>query len=384
MKCKYVRLGFSKFISALLLVFYPSLLWAEPVRSVDKVEIKNIWAHDNLVAWEVAPYDTMKRSSEERAKMLKRLGLKHYAYLSSSYELDTKEDVTISQHNVDAEIEAMQNHGINIKAWYFWFNADDPAEVPKIRATFESFQRHNIRPQIWVTHSYAYWPQTPEEWAELLPEGVSWPDTMEAQHNISPEQWPALKKAYEYVEANNTPKTPAEREQRIKQEAERIYKLVKLASQYGCKVNIYSHRGWFGVIDNQLAILERLKEMGVTDVGMVYNFSHSRSQFHDDTKTFPQLWEKMKPYVVAVNVVGLSGEGEFGGGGYPSQGDYELDMMRTIQNSGWSGAIGVLGAVQMDTEVVLKKAMRGMDWIAAELKQPGSGGLRPVFFEPEK
>jgi len=33
----------------------------------------------------------------------------------------------------------------------------------------------------------------------------------------------------------------------------------------------------------QVAIIERLKTLGVTDVGIVYNFSHARDELHDDT-----------------------------------------------------------------------------------------------------
>src|SRR5260221_14478011 len=45
--------------------------------STTLAEPNNLWAHDNLVAWEAAPYDSIKRSPDERAQMFERLGIKH-------------------------------------------------------------------------------------------------------------------------------------------------------------------------------------------------------------------------------------------------------------------------------------------------------------------
>jgi hypothetical protein len=126
--------------------------------------------------------------------------------------------------------------------------------------------------------------------------------------------------------------------------------------------------------ENQLAIIARLKEMGVTDVGMVYNFSHARDELHDDSKNFPALWKQIKEHVVAVNITGMHWEGQEV---YPSQGDSELEMMRTIQESGWKGHIGLIAEKGGDAEVTLKNYMIGLDWLAAELKHPGSGGNPP-------
>ena len=92
---------------------------------------------------------------------------------------------------------------------------------------------------------------------------------------------------------------------------------------------------------------------------------------------FPKLWKRIQPYVVAVNVTGMGPIGQIV---YPSQGGHELDMMRTVQESGWRGPIGIIAEGSTpggDSEVNLKNAMRGLDWLAAELKQSGGGGVRP-------
>lgn len=360
---------------------------AEPGRR-DPPSPGSLWARENLVPWEAAPLDTKKRYPEERAEMFEHLGLRHYAYLSSTDPWDSKNDVNISQHEVESEIEAMQRHGIDILAWYFWVNTNHPAEVPKVRETLESFKRHRIHPQIWMAHSFAYYPKTPDDWARFVPlkfADLAWARTshlpvfIQQYGRLTAEEKGKLEKIYsgaiKNIETDNYPKTPREREERVQREADRIQALVKLAAPYDCRVNIYNHRGWFGMMDNELAILQRLEELGVKDVGLVYNFSHSRDAFHDDSKDFPQLWEKIKPHVVTVNIAGLYGSEVVG---LPSQGDRELAMMRVIQESGWKGPVGVLAAGFDDMEVVLRDALRGVDWLSAELERAGSGGPPPL------
>jgi hypothetical protein len=339
----------------------------------------SLWKHDNLFAWEVANYDTKKRSPEQRARMLERLGFKHYVYLGSADPLDPSTDVNVSQQNVDEEIEAMQRHQIDIVAWYFWVNTDDPSDVPLVTSTLQSFKRHHMHPDIWVTNSYAYLPKTPEEWEARargrLPSGVSWPRTAKEYESLPETTQALLAQIYEEVEAASFPKTPQEQQQRVELEEARIRAFVQLAAPYGCRVSIYNHRGWFGMIENELAILARLDQMGVKNVGMVYNFAHSRDKKHDDSVHFATLWRQVKPHVTALNISGLSRVEDVV---FPSQGDRELSMMRVVTQSGWKGPVGVLVLWKpADTEVVLRNALRGLDWAAAEIREPGSGGARP-------
>ena len=67
----------------------------------------SIWAHENIHAWSVAPFDSVKRTPEERLAMLQRLGLKHYAYSWREVNIPTFE----------AEIIAAKQHGIALLAW---------------------------------------------------------------------------------------------------------------------------------------------------------------------------------------------------------------------------------------------------------------------------
>jgi hypothetical protein len=336
-------------------------------------EANSLWAHDNLVAWEVIPFDSLKRGPEDRAKMFKRLGIRHYAYLNYP-DLEPK-DPGQFRLQVDAEIEAMQRYGIDIIAWYFWIESDDAAEDPKVTVTLESFKRHGVHPQLWVAQSERYLPKTSEQWAKYYPPGIEPPPSYANLDALSDTDVLALANA----NRENFPKNMEEYKQRVQREATRIATFVRLATPYGCHVDIYNHGGWFGVIDNQLAVLDRLKTMGVNDVGMVYNFSHARDPLHDDSKDFAELWKRIRAHVVEVNVTAM--KIDTGDVYYPSQGEGELEMMRIIQKSNWKGPIGIVVQRHEDAEVVLKNDGEGLDWLAAELRRAGSGGPRPFPIE---
>jgi sugar phosphate isomerase/epimerase len=272
-----------------------------------------LFDRQNLTAWCVVPFDARKRGPEERAEMLQRLGFKNFAYDWRAKDIPT----------FDAEVEALNKHGINLAAWWFPTDADDPTA----RAILEVIKRHGIHPQLWV------------------------------------------------MGGGSSTKTREEQAQRIDHEAERIRKIVVLAAPYGCQVELYNHNGWFGQPDNEVAVIECLKAKGADGVGMVYNFSHA----HGDMANFSAVWKRIERYVVAVNVSGMAADERLIP---PSQGDNELDMLRTIARSGWRGPIGVIAEQGGDAEVTLAGDLRGLDWLSKEIDHPGSGGKRPVFTEP--
>jgi len=82
---------------------------------------------------------------------------------------------------------------------------------------------------------------------------------------------------------------------------------------------------------------------------------------------------------VVVNITGMSWDGHLV---YPSQGNSELDMMRTIRDSGWTGPIGLIAEKGGDAEVTLRSYLAGLDWLATELKEPGSRNPRPFAQAP--
>jgi sugar phosphate isomerase/epimerase len=289
----------------------------------------SLWAHENLLAWCVVPFDANKRGPEQRAQMLNKLGFTQFAYDWREEHIPT----------FDAEIKTLQNHKVDLVAWWFPLEADDPLA----KSTLETFKRRHVHPQLWVMQSTR----------GIEKSGLT----------------------FEQFNANDFPKTPEEQQQRIEKEADRIAAIAKLAAPYGSKVELYNHNGWFGNMDNEVAVIKQLQKTGITDVGLAYNFNHARDEQHDDSKDFPALWERIKRYVVVVNLIGIGPKGKEL---YISQGDADLAMLRTIQNSGWEGPIGLIAEQGGDAEITLGRNIAGLDWVAAELRAPGSGGPRPV------
>ena len=289
-------------------------------QSPDAVRATNpgeLFASENLHAWCVVPFDAKKRGPQERAAMLAKLGFKRFVYDWREKDIPT----------FDAEIEAMKMRGIEITAWW---SPTDPRD-PVLRTMLEVFKRQKVHPQLWVMGSGA------------------------------------------------PVKTPGEQRLRVEQEAARIRDIALLAKPYGCTVELYNHNGWFGVPDNEVAVIERLRELGVADVGMVYNFSHG----HADIADFAAIWKRMQPHVVAVNVTGMVKDGE-SKIMPPSQGDFELGMLRVVLNGGWRGPIGLIAEQGGDAEVTLGNYLRGLEWCGKELVKPGSGGPRPNFAPPAR
>jgi hypothetical protein len=52
-------------------------------------------------------------------------------------------------------------------------------------------------------------------------------------------------------------------------------------------------------------------------------------------------------------------------------------LMRTIQDSGWHGPVGIIAEKGGDAEETLRNYIIGVNWIGNELKKPGSGGPAP-------
>jgi sugar phosphate isomerase/epimerase len=305
----------TKVLLLLLTLLNPASLWSQaPAAStpVERTKPEELFAAGNLQAWCVVPFDAKARGPEERAQMLERLGFKRFAYDWRAKDIPT----------FDAEIEALGRHGIALAAWWSPTNPRDPV----LRDTLEVFKRHGVHPQLWVMGSGA------------------------------------------------PTKSPEEQQQRVQEEAERIRQIVQLAEPYGCPIELYNHGGWFGLPDNEVAVIERLAQLGVAKVGMVYNFSHG----HGDLADFPALWKRIASRVVAVNVTGMveNGESKIMP---PSQGKFELGMLRTILDSGWKGPIGLIAEQGGDAEVTLGNYLRGLEWCKRELSQAGSGGPRPSF-----
>ena len=210
----------------------------------------------------------------------------------------------------DAELDALRKHGIELTAWWFPTVLND--EAKNILAVIE---RYGVHPQLWV------------------------------------------------MGGGGPVKSPEEQAQRVAQEAARIRPIAEAAAQLGCKVGLYNHGGWFGEPENQLAILAQL---GLPNVGLVYNFHHG----HGEIGRFRELWPKMQPHLLALNINGMVRDGDKIGRGTITigTGTEETWMLRVVRDSGWQGPVGIVGdRPQLDAEVALRDNLAGLEKLRAEL-----------------
>lgn len=261
-----------------------------------------LFARTNLMAWCIVPFDAKKRGPEERAVMLQNLGLTKFAYDYRAEHIPT----------FDAEVEACRKHGVDVSAW--WFPTELNAEGKQILGVL---QRHKLRSQLWV------------------------------------------------MGGGSPVKSPEEQAARVEAETKRLKPIADAAAAIGCKVGLYNHGGWFGEPDNQLAIIARLKEQGVANVGIVYNLHHG----HDHVDHFAELLGRMKPHLLVLNINGTARNGDKVGKKILPLGLGELDLalLKTIQASGWHGPIGILNHTEEDAEARLLDNVEGLDWLVGRL-----------------
>jgi putative heme-binding domain-containing protein len=242
--------------------------------------------------------------------MLQRLGFRHFAYDWRAEHIPT----------FDAEIEALKRHGVSLDA--FWVA---PGELNReSRIVLDLLKRHGVKAQLWVL-----------------------------------------------LDLGGDRVTGAEQERRVEAAATRLRPLAEEAGKIGCSLALYNHGGWFGEPENQLAILERLRQQGITNVGIVYNLHHG----HDHLDRFPAILAKIKPHLAAINLNGMDPGGDrVGRKILPlGQGSRDLELLRIIRDSGYRGPIGILGHTMDDAEQRLRDNLDGLDWLVPQLdgKPPG-------------
>ncbi|MBA4150243.1 MAG: PQQ-binding-like beta-propeller repeat protein [Verrucomicrobia bacterium] len=210
----------------------------------------------------------------------------------------------------DAEIEACKARGIELTAWWFPGRLDDHAKT-----ILNTLERHKIQTQLWITGGGA------------------------------------------------ATKTPEEQAQRVADEVKRIRPIAEAAAAIGCTVALYNHGNWFGEPENQVAIIRAL---GMTNVGIVYNFHHG----HHQIESFPEMFRAMQPFLLAVNLNGMIIDGDKKGEKILAlgSGDQELAMMKVIRDSGWRGPVGILDhRPETDSEETLFENLRGLDQLLQKL-----------------
>jgi quinoprotein glucose dehydrogenase len=284
-------------------------LFPSPARVAAAESGYRLFAHTNLVAWCIVPFDAKKRGPVERAEMLARLQLSMLAYDYRAEHIPT----------FDAEVEALRAKGIRLLAWWFPGELNDEA-----KSILRVLEKHGLRDvQLWVTGG------------------------------------------------GSEPADAQEQQARIEAEARRIEPIADAAAAIGCSVALYNHGGWFGEPANQIEIIEKLRTLGVTNAGIVYNLHHG----HDHLDRFAELLAQMKPYLVALNLNGMFRNGDKENRKIVplGQGEMDLALLRTIRESGWRGPIGILNHTDADAEERLRDNLEGLEWLVAQLDAATAG-----------
>jgi quinoprotein glucose dehydrogenase len=193
-----------------------SILFILGVLPIRAAEADKLFARDNLVAWCIVPFDAKKRTPEERAAMLARIGVTRYAYDWRAEHLPT----------FDAEVAALKKNNVELTA--VWFPAALNADAQALLAVI---QKHGLKTQLWVSP-----PGSPlrdeKDQAKLVDAGV------------------------------------------------RILKpIVEEAAKLGCTVGLYNHGGWFGEPENQIAVLKQLGAPNVGIVYNLHHGHHHVARF---------------------------------------------------------------------------------------------------------
>lgn len=316
--------------------------------AASEAEAGSIWDVSNLVAWSVGPYDSVDRTPEERAQMLQDLGIERYAIYWIPAEVSKWRD----------QIQAAKDHGITLQGWWTPFAPDDP-QLDEMLALFGEME---VQPDLW------FFPPIPtyQEISDLT-DGEFPANFDELPMEVRVTHYPILSATLKQIEADNWPKTPEEHQARVESEAARIAAIAAKAEPYGITVDLYSHVQWLGVPQNQAEVVELLRSQGVENVGIVYNFNHARGPDRDDTANFEEVWARIQPYVRTVNIAGTHMED--GTALLPGEGDSELAMMRVIEESGYTGPVGVNAETGGDARETLTNAIAGMQSLAEQLRE---------------
>ena len=214
--------------------------------------------------------------------------------------------------------------------------------VPTFEEEILQYKKHGIEYfAFWSTHEAAF---------ELF-----------QKHGLHPQIWRTL----------GSP-SGANSAERVKKAAEQMLPLVERTRRMDCKLGLYNHGGWGGEPDNMIAVCRYLRQHHQADhVGIVYNLHHGHGHIDD----FAQVLEKLKPYLLCMNLNGMTRDGDQRAKKILplGEGEFDVSLLGTIRDSGYDGPIGIIGHTQDDVEQRLQDNLDGLHWMLPQLegKSPG-------------
>jgi hypothetical protein len=183
-----------------------------------------------------------------------------------------------------------------------------------------------------------------------------------AKYDLHPQVW----------QMGSSPEAATQAE-RVGKAVQQLLPLVERTAKMKCKLGLYAHGGWGGEPDNLVAVCQALREKHHADhVGIVYNLHHGHNHIGD----FVAALAKMKPYLLCLNLNGMSAKGPqilpLGAG------ETDVTLLKTIAESGYTGPIGIIGHTNDDVELRLRDNLDGLDWIIPQLAG-NPPGPRPKY-----
>lgn len=208
--------------------------------------------------------------------------------------------------------------------------------VPSFGAEFEALKRHGIElTAFWGSHDEAF--------------------KLFEKEGLKPQIWITVP----------SPNAPTQ-EERVKLAVRQLLPLAERAKSHGCRLGLYNHGGWGGEPENMVAIAKALREEhGASHAGIVYNLHHG----HGLLDRFPAALAAMEPYLLCLNLNGMTREGDKRGMKILplGQGDLDPSLLKAISESGYQGPIGILNHTGEDAELRLRDNLEGLDWLVAQL-----------------
>ena len=276
-----------------LIIFIGTILMSISCKEKNKGQLIDI---EKIYAWCIVPFDSLDRSPEDRIDMLKRLGIKKYAYDWREKHLPFMAE----------ELRLAKQNDIDVIAVWMWIDGKSNS-INGLNSSnekvFSVIEEVGYKGQIWVSFN-----------ADLF-------------KNLSDSE-------------------------SVNKGAEMLAYLSKRAGTLDCKIALYNHGNWFGEPINQIKIIKALPN---EDLGIVYNFHHA----HKQIEAFPEMVTMMLPYLWNVNLSGLRKEGPkiltIGEGDYEKE---MIELLLKKGYKGDFGILGHVE--NADVEAILKANLNGL------------------------
>ncbi|MFP6765009.1 MAG: DUF6797 domain-containing protein, partial [Planctomycetaceae bacterium] len=159
---------------------------------------------------------------------------------------------------------------------------------------------------------------------------------------------------------------------RVSEAVRQLLPLVERTRTMGSELGLYNHGGWAGEPENMVAVCRSLREKhNAGHVGIVYNMHHAHGHVDD----FAEVLELVTPYLLCLNLNGMTRNGDQRDRKILPLGEGELDvsLLKTIQASGYHGPVGIIGHTQDDVAQRLQDNLDGLDWILPQVAGKPAG-----------